>query len=82
MLLRFPPTNFVCVFATFGKYPWAFDLKRSVQYDTRTARQREDSSLASRPSYFCSAGCIASPARGKEGLETLARFSCSLEEFA
>ena len=39
-------------------------------------------SLASRPSYFRSAGCIASPARGKEGLETLARFSCSLEEFA
>ena len=35
-----------------------------------------------RPSYFRSAGCIASPARGKEGLATLARFSCALEEFA
>ena len=42
-------------------------------------------SLVCRPSYFRSAGCIASPAHGKEGLETLARFSCvlcTLEEFA
>ena len=34
------------------------------------------------PSLFRSAGCIASPARGGKGLETIARFLCSLEEFA
>ena len=36
------------------------------------------------PSLSHSAGCIASPARGRKGLglATLARFSCSLEEFA
>ena len=42
MLLRFPPTNFVSVFATqFGMYPWAFDLKRSVQIMTPKQRDRE-----------------------------------------
>ena len=34
------------------------------------------------PSHLRSAGCIASPARGRKGLETLARFSCALQEFA
>ena len=29
------------------------------------------------PALFRSAGCIASPARGRKGLATLARFSCS-----
>ena len=43
---------------------------------------RSTCSLVSRPSYFCSTGCIASLACGKEGLETLAQFSCALEEFA
>ena len=34
-------------------------------------------SLVSRPLLFRSAGCITSPARGRKGLETLARFSCA-----
>ena len=34
------------------------------------------------PSLFHSDGCTASSARGGKGLATLARFSCSLEEFA
>ena len=39
-------------------------------------------SLAGQTLLFRSTGCIASPARGKEGLVTIARFPCSLEVFA
>ena len=50
--------------------------------DRHTDRHTDPTSLVSRPLLFRSAGCITSPARGRKGLETLARFSCALEEFA
>ena len=34
-------------------------------------------SFIPRPSLFCSTGCIASPARRRKGLETLAQFLCA-----
>ena len=45
------------------------------EYNMIYAR-RVRNSLESRPSLSRSAGCIASPARGRKGLATLARFSC------
>ena len=66
--------NALLTFKSFSEPPCMCNVRHEVASFV--------SSLASRPSYFRSAGCIASPARGKEGLETLARFSCALEEFA
>ena len=39
-----------------------------------------DSSLVNQTAPFPSAGCIASPARGREGLATLARFAWPISE--